>query len=104
MKHQQRASGPPSVAGQHQSEKRWAMPLVRGYCRARSFSRTRGSLTYQLGLQHSRRSRRLCPGRDISTIRSLNPWITGDTVTLGLESAIYSRLIQYDLRAQTLTA
>lgn len=104
MKHQQRGGGPPSVAGQHQSEKRRAVPLVRGYCRARSPSRTRRPLARQLGRGHSRRSRRLRPGRDISTVRSLNPWITDDTVTLGLESGIYPRLIQYDLRMLALTA
>ncbi len=34
----------------------------------------------------------------ISTVSSLNPWITDDTVILGLESDIYPRLVQYNLR------
>jgi peptide/nickel transport system substrate-binding protein len=34
----------------------------------------------------------------ISTVSSLNPWTTNDTVILGLESDIYPRLVQYNLR------
>jgi peptide/nickel transport system substrate-binding protein len=37
----------------------------------------------------------------ISTISSLNPWISTDTLTLNFETDIYPKLIQYDLKTRT---